>query len=154
MSSSSTRAVPEMFLHPAVSAAQICNSCIAERQLIASLRSRFGGGGTGAEALLRNNGVRGMNDLNGGRHMSGPASRTKAEAVYSLQGGRYLVYKPPNGSPRVAKECVILRRNLSWAPRWSGCRVLCYFHRACIDSWFKNGRACPVHARTSWFWSA
>ncbi|CAD6889948.1 unnamed protein product [Tilletia laevis] len=66
MSSSSTRAVPEMFLHPAVSAAQICNSCIAERQLIASLRSRFGGGGTGAEALLRNNGVRGMNDLNGG----------------------------------------------------------------------------------------
>ncbi|CAD6981024.1 unnamed protein product [Tilletia controversa] len=107
MSSSSTRAVPEMFLHQAVSAAQICNSCIAERQLIASLRSRFGGGGTDSEALLRNNGV------------SGPASRTKAEAVYSLQGGRYLVYKPPNGSPRVAKD------------------------------WFKNGRACPVHARTS-----
>ncbi|CAD6892523.1 unnamed protein product [Tilletia laevis] len=59
-------AVPVMFLHEAVSAARICNSCNAERQLPASLRFRFGRGGTGAEALLWNTGVRGMNDLNGG----------------------------------------------------------------------------------------
>ncbi|CAD6974635.1 unnamed protein product [Tilletia controversa] len=37
----------------------------------------------------------------------------------SLQSGRYLVYKLPDGSPSVAKD------------------------------WSKNGRACPVHAQTS-----
>ncbi|CAD6907678.1 unnamed protein product [Tilletia controversa] len=182
-------AVPEMFLHEAVSAARICNSCNAERQLPASLRSRFGGGGTGAEALLRNNGVRGMIDLNGGYERDGfetgvlgPPSDVSSRASElnecpvcdttlaalgdsgaqeahvrsclenggggSLQGGRYLVYKLPDGSPIVAKECVICMEDFVVGATIARLPCLCYFHRACIDSWFKKGRACPVHART------
>ncbi|KAE8214914.1 hypothetical protein CF327_g1742 [Tilletia walkeri] len=180
-------AIPEMFLHEAASAARICNSCNAERQLPASLRSRFGGGGTGAEALLRNGvGVRGMIDLNAGEDdgvgIMGPPSDVSSRASElnecpvcdtslaalgdsgaqeahvrsclenggggSLQGGRYLVYKLPDGSPIVAKECVICMEDFVVGATIARLPCLCYFHRACIDSWFKKGRACPVHART------
>ncbi|KAK0532640.1 hypothetical protein OC834_002535 [Tilletia horrida] len=191
-------AIPEMFLHEAVSAARICNSCNAERQLPANLRSRFGGGGTGAEAALlrngggagpgRNGGVINLNGRSAGGYdgfedeVMGPPSDVSSRASElnecpvcdkalaslgdssaqeahvrsclenggggSLQGGRYLVYKLPDGSPIVSKECVICMEDFVVGATIARLPCLCYFHRACIDSWFKKGRACPVHART------
>ncbi|KAK0550312.1 hypothetical protein OC846_003022 [Tilletia horrida] len=201
-------AIPEMYLHEAVSAARICNSCNAERQLPPSLRSRWGGAGAGAnsaggaaEALLRNGNYAGGNaarsgtiDLNGGigarggyevdvdGERLGPPSDVSSRASElnecpvcdtalaslgdsaaqeahvrsclenggggSLQGGRYLVYKLPEGSPIVNKECVICMEDFVVGAAIARLPCLCYFHRACIDSWFKKGRACPVHART------
>ncbi|KAL9936202.1 hypothetical protein V8E36_005044 [Tilletia maclaganii] len=187
-------AVPEMFLHEAVSAARICNSCNAERQLPANLRSRFGSAGTaGAEALLRNgighgqvngHGFVNVNGHDGGFDggAMGPPSDVSSRASElnecpvcdtalaalgdsgaqeahvrsclenggggSLQGGRYLVYKLPEGSPIISKECVICLEEFEVGTAIARLPCLCYFHRACIDSWFKKGRACPVHART------
>ncbi|SNX85550.1 uncharacterized protein MEPE_04259 [Melanopsichium pennsylvanicum] len=67
----------------------------------------------------------------------------------SLQGGRYLVYKLPENSPIVGKECSICMEDFMASSTIARLPCLCYFHRGCIDSWFKRGRECPVHAR-SW----
>lgn len=67
----------------------------------------------------------------------------------SLQGGRYLVYKLPENSPIVGKECSICMEDFVANSAIARLPCLCYFHRGCIDSWFKRGRECPVHAR-SW----
>ncbi|KAN0063069.1 FYVE zinc finger domain protein upa1 [Thecaphora frezii] len=67
----------------------------------------------------------------------------------SLQGGRYLVYNLPGNSPIVGKECLICMEEFVANNLIARLPCLCYFHRACIDSWFKRGRECPVHAR-SW----
>jgi len=58
------------------------------------------------------------------------------------------VYKLPEGSPIISKECVICLEEFEVGTAIARLPCLCYFHRACIDSWFKKGRACPVHART------
>ncbi|SPO27125.1 uncharacterized protein UTRI_10586_B [Ustilago trichophora] len=67
----------------------------------------------------------------------------------SMQGGRYLVYKLPENSPIVGKECSICMEDFVANSTIARLPCLCYFHRGCIDSWFKRGRECPVHAR-SW----
>ncbi|EST04724.2 FYVE zinc finger [Kalmanozyma brasiliensis GHG001] len=67
----------------------------------------------------------------------------------SMQGGRYLVYKLPGDSPIVGKECSICMEDFVANSTIARLPCLCYFHRGCIDSWFKRGRECPVHAR-SW----
>ncbi|KAJ1023485.1 hypothetical protein NDA16_003102 [Ustilago loliicola] len=67
----------------------------------------------------------------------------------SMQGGRYLVYKLPENSPIVGKECSICMEDFIANSTIARLPCLCYFHRGCIDSWFKRGRECPVHAR-SW----
>ena len=67
----------------------------------------------------------------------------------SMQGGRYLVYKLPEDSPIVGKECSICMEEFVANSTIARLPCLCYFHRGCIDSWFKRGRECPVHAR-SW----
>lgn len=67
----------------------------------------------------------------------------------SMQGGRYLVYKLPDNSPIVGKECSICMEEFIANSTIARLPCLCYFHRVCIDSWFKRGRECPVHAR-SW----
>ncbi|PWN51581.1 FYVE-domain-containing protein [Violaceomyces palustris] len=66
----------------------------------------------------------------------------------TMQGGRYLVYKLPDNSPIVGKECLICMEDFVGDNMIARLPCLCYFHRACIDSWFKKGRECPVHART------
>ncbi|TKY86131.1 hypothetical protein EX895_004956 [Sporisorium graminicola] len=65
----------------------------------------------------------------------------------SMQGGRYLVYKLPENSPIVGKECSICMEDFVANGSIARLPCLCYFHRGCIDSWFKRGRSCPVHAR-------
>ncbi|GAC93095.1 hypothetical protein PHSY_000656 [Pseudozyma hubeiensis SY62] len=65
----------------------------------------------------------------------------------SMQGGRYLVYKLPEDSPIVGKECSICMEEFVANSTIARLPCLCYFHRGCIDSWFKRGRECPVHAR-------
>ncbi|CDU26081.1 uncharacterized protein SPSC_06248 [Sporisorium scitamineum] len=65
----------------------------------------------------------------------------------SMQGGRYLVYKLPENSPIVGKECSICMEDFVANSTIARLPCLCYFHRGCIDSWFKRGRSCPVHAR-------
>ncbi|CBQ72642.1 conserved hypothetical protein [Sporisorium reilianum SRZ2] len=65
----------------------------------------------------------------------------------SMQGGRYLVYKLPENSPIVGKECSICMEDFVANSSIARLPCLCYFHRGCIDSWFKRGRSCPVHAR-------
>lgn len=65
----------------------------------------------------------------------------------SMQGGRYLVYKLPEDSPIVGKECSICMEDFVANSTIARLPCLCYFHRGCIDSWFKRGRECPVHAR-------
>ncbi|ETS59631.1 hypothetical protein PaG_06555 [Moesziomyces aphidis] len=67
----------------------------------------------------------------------------------SMQGGRYLVYRLPENSPIVGKECSICMEDFVANSTIARLPCLCYFHRGCIDSWFKRGRDCPVHAR-SW----
>ncbi|SPO27469.1 uncharacterized protein UTRI_10586 [Ustilago trichophora] len=67
----------------------------------------------------------------------------------SMQGGRYLVYKLPENSPIVGKECSICMEDFVANSTIARLPCLCFFHRGCIDSWFKRGRECPVHAR-SW----
>ncbi len=66
-----------------------------------------------------------------------------------MQGGRYLTYKLPENSPIVGKECSICMEDFVANGTIARLPCLCYFHRGCIDSWFKRGRECPVHAR-SW----
>ncbi|EPQ28819.1 uncharacterized protein PFL1_03622 [Pseudozyma flocculosa PF-1] len=171
--------LPGMALSESAGAARICNSCHAERQLPPSLQNLRGAdalmpqrpGNTSAagedefgRSLAPPSDVSSRaSELNecpvcnktlatlGGQEAQEAHVRACLEngGGGSLQGGRYLVYNLPENSPIVGKECLICMEDFAANNKIARLPCLCYFHRACIDSWFKRGRECPVHAR-SW----
>jgi hypothetical protein len=79
-----------------------------------------------------------------------PGLQAAGYGTHRRQGVRNLPRGPaarhdhrPSGTSHL---CAHLRSAAAYTLRPQPC--LCYFHRACIDSWFSRGKACPTHART------
>lgn len=167
--------LPNMAAVESLGPTRICNNCHAEMQLPPQLQSLRGADaltpydddGTGGNASLS---VLPPSDVSSraseltdcpvcSTSLAGIGDSETQEAHVrnclenggggSLQGGRYLVYKLPDTSPIIGKECSICMEDFVAAGVIARLPCLCYFHRGCIDSWFKRGRECPVHAR-SW----
>ncbi|PWN95279.1 FYVE-domain-containing protein [Tilletiopsis washingtonensis] len=161
-------AMPEMLITESSGPTRICNACNADRQLppgtaVRSLLSQLPSSHTESDLPSSMSDVSSRaSELNECPVCSTTLatlgdSITQEEHVRacletggggSLQGGRYLVYKLPDTGPIVGKECVICLEDLLPGMIIARLPCLCYFHRACIDSWFSRGKACPTHART------
>ncbi|CAO1635991.1 unnamed protein product [Jaminaea pallidilutea] len=90
--------------------------------------------------------IRNCLENGGGGGASGSGMGGTADSGFHI-GNRYLVYKLPEGSPIVGKECVICLEELLGGQPVARLPCLCFFHRNCIDSWLGRGRSCPTHAR-------
>ncbi|KAF9263528.1 hypothetical protein L218DRAFT_901696, partial [Marasmius fiardii PR-910] len=109
---------------------------------------------------------------NTGLDLLGGATEQEAHVKACLEGGynpesqaaKYLVYRLPPNSALIGVECVICLEEFVGGNRTSlsvedlpskvtlGSTVarlscLCSFHNACLSSWLKRGKSCPVHAR-------
>ncbi|KIJ04596.1 hypothetical protein PAXINDRAFT_141843 [Paxillus involutus ATCC 200175] len=63
------------------------------------------------------------------------------------QTAKYLVYKLPAESALLGVECVICLEEFTKLSVVARLSCFCSFHNACLTSWLKRGRSCPVHGR-------
>lgn len=71
----------------------------------------------------------------------------EGDAGTTPQAAKYLVYKLPGESALLGVECVICLEEFTEGAVVARLSCFCSFHNACLSSWLKRGRSCPIHAR-------
>ncbi|KAG2158794.1 FYVE-domain-containing protein, partial [Suillus bovinus] len=71
----------------------------------------------------------------------------EGDAETTPQSAKYLVYKLPGESALLGVECVICLEEFTEGAVVARLSCFCSFHNACLSSWLKRGRSCPIHAR-------
>lgn len=71
----------------------------------------------------------------------------EGDAGTTPQAAKYLVYKLPSESALLGVECVICLEEFTEGADVARLSCFCSFHNACLSSWLKRGRSCPIHAR-------